>query len=770
MNRKNLIEWSFILLSVAIGFLTAISFAGKDINYKLYDIMFSLKPKIAEWNKILYVDVDDTTIDKLGVWPIPRYIMAEGISTLKELGADKIVLDIDYFNPAPQELNQGVYKDIRDDTHSYPLQEILTNLVIEQDKEFAKALAAEPVNTYLSCKGVNGTAKERIIQDPDKEAQIIDNYFIPLKDLRLTNQLDDDEFMESPVFPLYLGAKGIGSTSAPKDLDGSLRRIALFTAYKGYLVPQLSMPVVMDELGVDRDKIEIRPGQYIKLPEKDGKSIKIPVDENNKMYLNWTRPFSRAFGTHVSFFDLVYYFEAKRELAALQAQKNISSGDRDSIKSDLKIIDDLTNKLSVVKGKITITGWTAEASTDRGMITIDPIAPLDYMQGTIINMIHQGAFLTKVPEWWNIVISLLLVLGIYILSIRITSALRESVTALIALSAVLLMQYVCLALFGVIFDYIMIITSFVIGIALFTAYKFISYDRQKNYIKKAFMQYLSPEVVKQVIENPNLLKLGGERREITAYFSDIAGFTSISEKLSPEEVVTLLNKYLTAMTDIILANDGTVDKYEGDAIVAFFGAPIPHPDHAIRCCNAAVDMQNSLNRLRDEWIREGYPPVYARMGLNTGPAIIGNMGSQQRMDYTMMGDTVNTASRFEGANKNYGTYTMISEFTCNQIGERFVVRKLDLIRVIGKATPSEVYELVGRTGEVGEEKLRIIEDYNRALEEYRSKNWDSAAEMFGRIVKKYSDPPSKTYHERCLRYRKNPPPADWDGVFVLSQK
>ena len=140
------------------------------------------------------------------------------------------------------------------------------------------------------------------------------------------------------------------------------------------------------------------------------------------------------------------------------------------------------------------------------------------------------------------------------------------------------------------------------------------------------------------------------------------------------------------------------------------------------------------------------------------------------MDYTMMGDTVNTASRFEGANKNYGTYTMISEFTCSQVGDRFVVRKLDLIRVIGKATPSEVYELVGRTGEVGEEKLRIIEDYNRALEEYRGKNWENAAEMFGRIVKKYGDPPSKTYHERCLRYRKNPPPADWDGVFVLSQK
>ena len=239
-NRKNITEWSFILLSVAIGLLIAISGGGKVINYKLYDILFTLKPKIAEWNKILYVDVDDTTIDKLGVWPIPRYIFAEGITALKELGADKIILDIDYFNPAPRMLNQGIYNDIKDDTHSYPLQDILTNLVIEQDKVFAKALAADPVNTYLSCRGVNGTAKERIIQDPDREAQIIDNYFIPLKDLKLTNLLVDDPFMESPVFPLYLGAKGIGSTYAPKDDDGSLRSISLFTIYKDYLVPQLS--------------------------------------------------------------------------------------------------------------------------------------------------------------------------------------------------------------------------------------------------------------------------------------------------------------------------------------------------------------------------------------------------------------------------------------------------------------------------------------------------------------------------------------------------
>jgi adenylate cyclase len=181
-------------------------------------------------------------------------------------------------------------------------------------------------------------------------------------------------------------------------------------------------------------------------------------------------------------------------------------------------------------------------------------------------------------------------------------------------------------------------------------------------------------------------------------------------------------------------------------------------------------MQNALVNLREVWIKEGYPPVIARMGINTGPAIIGNMGSQQRMDYTMMGDTVNSASRFEGANKAYGTFTMISEFTCNQVKDKFVVRKLDLLRVVGKTTPTEVYELVGRIGEVSPEKLSIIDEYHSALQEYRGKKWDSAYEMFRDLIKKYNDPPSRTYFERCQKYKKNPPPENWDGIFILSTK
>ncbi len=776
MPKNRWIDFSIIIVSILLAVLFSMSQAGQMIDLKLYDIFSMVKPRPPEWNKILYVDIDNQSIDLIGKWPIPRDKIAEGIAVLKEFGADKILLDIEYNNPAPLVLNQEYYDQSKESKSSLPVRQILDNLVIDPDKALARAFGISPTNVYLTCRGVDETKKIRtdIAADSFMELQIVEKFFIPIKDKSLTNRLVSDLYMESPVYPLYTVAKGLGFTTSEKDIDGSLRKIKLFRIYKDKLVPQLSLPVILDEFNVDRDKIEIKPGEYIKLITKDNKIIKIPVSQKGEMYINWTKKWSETpFGQHIPFVALIDYYNMKQEILPqipYLNSKDITEEERQNIKSNIKTLEDLSNKLALIKGKITITGWTADSSTDIGMITIDPQAPLALLQGNLINTIYQKAFLTELPFFWNVIISFLFILGIFIVSIRITSAFKEAIASLFILIGLFLIQYLFLAVFGIILNYVMILLSTIISLAAFISYKFVQYDRQKNYIKKAFMQYLSPEVVQEVIENPSLLKLGGERREITAYFSDVAGFTSISEKLTPEEVVALLNKYLTAMTDIILANGGTVDKYEGDAIVAFFGAPIPHPDHAIRCCSAAVDMQNALVNLREEWIKEGYPPVIARMGINTGPAIIGNMGSEQRMDYTMMGDTVNSASRFEGANKAYGTFTMISEFTYNQVKDKFVVRKLDLLRVVGKTTPTEVYELVGRIGEVSPEKLSIIDEYHSALQEYRAKKWDSAYDMFRDLVKKYNDPPSRTYFERCQKYKKTPPPEDWDGVFILSTK
>ena len=295
--------------------------------------------------------------------------------------------------------------------------------------------------------------------------------------------------------------------------------------------------------------------------------------------------------------------------------------------------------------------------------------------------------------------------------------------------------------------------------------------RQKKEVRGAFSRYLSPQVVDQVLEKPELLSLGGSRRVMTCFFSDVAGFTSISEALSPEDLVHLLNRYLSLMTRAVMDRGGTVDKFEGDAIMAFWGAPLPQEDHAWRACQSALEQQEIMARFRAEVLAEGLPELRVRMGLNTGPMIVGNMGSEERFDYTVMGDAVNLASRLEGANKQYSTYIMISETTYAEVKDLVEVRELDLLRVKGKQEPIRVYELMAVTGKLPPEKERTRAAYQEGLALYRDMDFVAAEQAFTRALE--SDPedgPSLTYMERCRTYRDYPPPSDWDRVFTMTTK
>ncbi|MDH5752136.1 MAG: adenylate/guanylate cyclase domain-containing protein, partial [Deltaproteobacteria bacterium] len=308
-----------------------------------------------------------------------------------------------------------------------------------------------------------------------------------------------------------------------------------------------------------------------------------------------------------------------------------------------------------------------------------------------------------------------------------------------------------------------------------TLFRFLVTDKDKRFIKGAFQQYLSPDVITQLMDNPNMLKLGGERRELTAFFSDVQGFSTISEQLEPEALVHLLNVYLTEMTDIVTNSQGTIDKYEGDAIIAFFGAPMRYDDHATRACLVSLEMQKRLAEMRDEWEKDGTPLLKMRIGLNTGPMVVGNMGSQKRFDYTMMGNSVNLAARLEGANKNYGTFSCISEYTYAGAKDAVEVRELDLIRVMGIKTPVRIYELVAKKGELTEEQKKGFAYYNKGLSLYRDMNWDESIKYFNAVFKFLpDDPPSKTFIERCQDFKEHPPKVPegekWDGVFTATSK
>jgi len=289
------------------------------------------------------------------------------------------------------------------------------------------------------------------------------------------------------------------------------------------------------------------------------------------------------------------------------------------------------------------------------------------LQAHLLNTLFTESFLLF-PDWRldGIFIGILLVV-LVLVSQWAKSALQE--VGILGLNWGVLVAWMVgnMLLFGRHTHAFFLLTVGLLISVFYIVYKFILFDKQKQFIKQAFSYYLSPVVIRQLLSDPSQLQLGGEQREITAFFSDVEGFTSISEQLSPSEVVSLLNEYLTVATDVLLKYGGTVDKFEGDAIVAFFGAPVTQSDHSYRCCMAALEMQLKLKVLSLSLVEQGYPLLKTRIGMNSGLAVVGNMGSRQRMNYTMMGDTVNLASRLEGANKFYGTYTMISESTYEQV-------------------------------------------------------------------------------------------------------
>jgi adenylate cyclase len=314
---------------------------------------------------------------------------------------------------------------------------------------------------------------------------------------------------------------------------------------------------------------------------------------------------------------------------------------------------------------------------------------------------------------------------------------------------------------------IVIIVNYVVGLGFQRAIAL--YNR--NQVKGAFQQYVSTAVVEEMLKHPEKLQLGGERKFLTVLFSDIRGFTSISERMESQELVEFLNAYLTEMTEIVLKYDGTLDKYMGDAIMAIYGAPIEQNNHAARACSSALDMMTQLRNLQSKWRKQGKPVIDIGIGINSGTMTAGNMGSEKRFDYTVMGDNVNLGSRLEGINKQYGTNIIISEYTYQEIQDTFVVRELDQVRVKGKKEPVTIYELAGRIGQVDANTVHRIEHFEQGLIAYRSLCWEEAIEKFNHVLDLDSeDAPAKIYIERCQAYQQEPPPENWDGVYTMTTK
>ena len=292
---------------------------------------------------------------------------------------------------------------------------------------------------------------------------------------------------------------------------------------------------------------------------------------------------------------------------------------------------------------------------------------------------------------------------------------------------------------------------------------YVAEKKQRSLVTDIFGKYVSKEVANEILKKTTSeeLILKGEKRVITILFSDIRHFTSISEKLRPEDLVSFLNRYLSDMTDVIIENKGIVDKYIGDAIMAFWGAPLEEKNHARLACIAALAMKQKLEEEKMDF--------KIGIGINTGSVIVGNMGSLQRVNYTAIGDTVNISSRLEGLNKEYGTTIIIGEATYKEVKDEFVFRELDLIKVKGKDVPIRIYELLGKKGSVGKKLLKTVRHFESGLSYYRQKKWSLAIAEFKQAAKLRRDVPSEVFIKRC-KFLKKHPPKTFDGVFTMTTK
>ena len=432
-------------------------------------------------------------------------------------------------------------------------------------------------------------------------------------------------------------------------------------------------------------------------------------------------------------------------------------------------------------GKKLYYGLTATGTHDLNPMPFNPRYPMVGLHANALNTILNNDLIHEVGK--AVIVIVILAIG-FLLAFGIPAL--TPAQGGIATGAILIgYSYLSFWLFSnqnIWVDLFGPMLTLVLGYLGITVYNYIQEEKNKQFLKESFGTYVSPELIDQMYDSGEEPSLGGEEGYHTAFFTDIQSFSAFSEKLSASDLVSLLNEYLTDMTDVLLENKGTLDKYIGDAIVAFYGAPIPIDQHELWACKTAIKMQDNLALLREKWTSEGdqWPEIVHnmqnRIGISSGQMVTGNMGSEARMNYTMMGDNVNTAARLESSAKQYGVYIQIADSTYQAVKDKVVVRDLDNVKVMGKNEPVKVWELISEKGKEPDIYKKILPAYHEALDLYKNQEWAKAIEAF-KASEKLEDMfggrktnPSRIYIPRCEHYLENSPGDDWDGVWTLTSK
>jgi adenylate cyclase len=535
-----------------------------------------------------------------------------------------------------------------------------------------------------------------------------------------------------PVSELLSVAKGVGNVQFQPDEDSIYRRIPLLFSYNKMVLPAL--PLAMAEF-IGENRIEVRRSGSIWFDKR-----KIPLDDSGRMVIKYNGPQ----GTYTTY----------SVASIINSWAQINEGTEPQVPPGM------------FSGKIVLVSSSAPGIFDLRATPFSAVCPGVEIQAAVLDNILNQDFISFPGD--SVVLCLIL-LSALVTGVGTSVLQRSWVIGLFFILCLIIPAALSSFFFfsGCWLEFaapeFAVVTAFISAALLNYSLE----GKKRRFIKNVFRFYLSPSLIDMIVKDPKLLNLGGDKREITSFFSDIQGFTSVSESLSPEELVDLLNHYLSEMSGIIINYSGTLDKYEGDAIIAFWNAPLEQEGHAVKACKAALDCQNRLKDMGSLFKSKYGHVLSARIGINTGPAVVGNMGSQRRFDYTAIGDTVNLASRLEGACKQYRVPILIGQDTCSEVKDHILTREVDIIRVVGKSRPVKVFEIIAEKEEATGDQQKLVSDFQEALEGYKSREWEKAAALFQSIKE---DALAGLYAARCTEFVKNPPPEDWDGVFGLKIK
>ncbi len=711
------------------------------MELKLYDLKLRVRGVQPAGPEVVIVAIDEDSLKALGRWPWSRDIQARLISRIKEANPRVVALDIIFAEKEETAAVQTI-KNLRQGlTGAGSANPAILQLLTQEenrvnvDRQLAQAIAqGSPtlLGFFFNEVGAQGALKAKEVEATWASRSCTYNMVRSLDAQPAVVPIISAASIELNLPEISAASAGGGYFNMVPDVDGVVRWLPQAISFGPDIYIPLALAVAQRYLGgppliLTTSRMGV---EGVRLGDRE-----LPVDRFGRQLIDYLGPPGR----------FPYYSAAK-----------VLNGE----------VPD-----SALKDKVVLVGATAVGIYDLRVTPFSGNCPGVEIQATFIDNILRRHFLQT--SRLEPIPTLLTLLGLGLclgLVLPLLSAAWSSVFALFLAGGYTTVNYLLFSRWGWQLELFCPLLA-IAGITMsLTVQRFLAEERQRVYLKKAFQSYVAPDVVDEILKHPQLLRLGGERRELTILFSDIRGFTSLSETMEPEVLVGLLHEFLNPMSEIIVTHGGTIDKYIGDAIMALFGAPLSRPDHPVMACRTALAMMAKLKALNEEWESVGRPVMRIGLGLNSGDVAVGNMGSDRLFNYTAIGDNVNLASRLEGLNKFYGTSILISSSTAQALDGQFVLQEVDLVQVKGKAQALTIFELLGE-GAPEPDVAAFLEVYNQGLTFFRERRWRESAGAFTEALNlRPQDTPSKNYLELSEKFCLSPPSPEWTPVRVMDSK